>query len=39
LKGRERQFSWKRAWANKEYKTAAGWLAVVVLLWVKMKNW
>jgi hypothetical protein len=35
--GRDRRFSWKRVWANREYKTAAGWLAVVVLLWAKMK--
>ena len=34
---RDRLFSWERVWANKEYKTAAGWLAVVIILWVKMK--
>jgi hypothetical protein len=35
--GRDRRFSWERVWANKEYKTAAGWLSVAVILWIKMK--
>jgi protein-S-isoprenylcysteine O-methyltransferase Ste14 len=33
---RDRRFSWERVWANKEYKTAAGWLVVVLLLWIKV---
>jgi protein-S-isoprenylcysteine O-methyltransferase Ste14 len=35
--GQNRRFSWERVWANKEYKTVAGWLSVVVLLWIKLK--
>jgi protein-S-isoprenylcysteine O-methyltransferase Ste14 len=35
--GRDRGFSWERVWANREYKAAAGWLAVVLLLWSKMQ--
>jgi protein-S-isoprenylcysteine O-methyltransferase Ste14 len=32
-----RRFSWMRVRANREVKTIGGWLAVAILLWVKMK--